>query len=146
MAIKSMEKSFKSSLPNVKIAVDEALTFVDSNINNLSREDFFDLKLVLNELIINAVIHGNNQDITKKVSIYIEIQPENIIKTVISDEGKGYNYEELILKDNREFSLDENGRGISLVAALIDTLTFNDMGNVVKFTKKVRIKWKKFLL
>ncbi len=140
MAIKSMEKSFKSSLPNVKIAVDEALTFVDSNINNLSREDFFDLKLVLNELIINAVIHGNNQDITKKVSIYIEIQPENIIKTVISDEGKGYNYEELILKDNREFSLDENGRGISLVAALIDTLTFNDMGNVVKFTKKVRIK------
>ncbi|HIT72099.1 hypothetical protein B5E58_07010 [Tyzzerella sp. An114] len=140
MAIKSMEKSFKSSLPNVKIAVDEALTFVDSNINNLSREDFFDLKLVLNELIINAVIHGNNQDITKKVSIYIEIQPENIIKTVISDEGKGYNYEELILKDNEEFSLDENGRGISLVAALIDTLTFNDMGNVVKFTKKVRIK------
>ena len=140
MAIKSMEKSFKSSLPNVKIAVDEALAFVDSNINNLSREDFFDLKLVLNELIINAVIHGNNQDITKKVSIYIEIQPENIIKTVISDEGKGYNYEELILKDNEEFSLDENGRGISLVAALIDTLTFNDMGNVVKFTKKVRIK------
>lgn len=140
MAIKSMEKSFKSSLPNVKAAVDEALTFVDSNINNLSREDFFDLKLVLNELIINAVIHGNNQDITKKVSIYIEIQPENIIKTVISDEGKGYNYEELILKDNEEFSLDENGRGISLVAALIDTLTFNDMGNVVKFTKKVRIK------
>lgn len=140
MAIKSMEKSFKSSLPNVKAAVDEALTFVDSNINNLSREDFFDLKLVLNELIINAVIHGNNQDITKKVSIYIEIQPENIIKTVISDEGKGYNYEELILKDNGEFSLDENGRGISLVSALIDTLTFNDMGNVVKFTKKVRIK------
>ena len=122
------------------MAVDEAFSFVDININNLSKEVFFDLKLVLKEIIINAVIHGNNQDITKKVSIYIEIQPENIIKTVISDEGKGYNYEELILKDNEEFSLDENGRGISLVAALIDTLTFNDMGNVVKFTKKVRIK------
>lgn len=59
MAVKSMEKNVKSSLENVKKAVSEILEFLDSNIINLSKEDFLDLKLVLNELIINSVIHGN---------------------------------------------------------------------------------------
>ncbi len=142
MAIKSMEKNLKSSLENVKKAVSEILEFLDSSIINLSKEDFLDLKLVLNELIINSVIHGNNNDITKTVKIYIEISPENIIQVTISDEGKGYNYNKYMVKEQEEISFDENGRGITLVSALIDTITFNDIGNTVKFTKKVSINEK----
>ncbi len=139
MATRSIEKNFKSSLPNVKVAVNDILDFLNSNISNLSKEDLLDLKLVLNELVINAVIHGNCEDENKIVHIYVEIEPENIIKTIISDEGKGYNYNDLIKKEKNCCSFDENGRGIALVKALIDTLTFNDCGNVVKFTKKVSV-------
>lgn len=142
MAVKIMEKNLKSSLENVKKAVSEILEFLDSNIINLSKEDFLDLKLVLNELIINSVIHGNNNDITKTVKIYIEISSENIIQATISDEGKGYNYNEYMIKEQKQISFDENGRGIALVSALIDTITFNDIGNTVKFTKKVSINEK----
>lgn len=142
MAVKSIEKNLKSSLENVKKAVSEILEFLDSNIINLSKEDFLDLKLVLNELIINSVIHGNNNDISKTVKIYIEVSSENIIKATISDEGKGYNYNEYLIKEQKQLSFDENGRGIALVSALIDTITFNDIGNTVKFTKKVSINEK----
>ncbi len=142
MAVKSIEKNVKSSLENVKKAVSEILEFLDSNIINLSKEDFLDLKLVLNELIINSVIHGNNNDISKTVKIYIEVSSENIIKATISDEGKGYNYNKYLIKEQKQLSFDENGRGIALVSALIDTITFNDIGNTVKFTKKVSINEK----
>ena len=134
-----IKRSFESYLGNVEIVISEILEFLNNNINNLSKEDFLDLKLILNELILNAVIHGNNQDITKMVDIILEIKNDNIIEATISDEGDGYNYKEVMVKYNDTSLLDESGRGMLIVSSLIDNISFNDRGNIVNFTKKVNI-------
>lgn len=140
MVVKFFERTFVSAIENVKLVIDENMAFIRENVKNISLEDFYDLKLVFNELVINAVVHGNKNDRKKFVALRTEILDGNVIKAVIIDQGCGYNYREILYSQKSSaVSYDENGRGVRLAASLTDKMAFNDKGNEVKFTKKVSI-------
>ena len=129
------EKKLPSSVMDIKKVTDEVLYFISVNIA-LDREDYYDLKLVFNELLVNAVIHGNKEDKDKYVTLQVKIKEKGEISAVIHDCGNGYDYNEV---RKREFSTNECGRGICIVNAIVDNLTFNEKGNEVKFMKKVNV-------
>lgn len=131
--------SFSSNIYITKEIVNNSLNFIKENIPNLSNEDLYDLKLILCELIFNAVIHGNKEDIKKNVSLSIEIE-KNIVYISITDEGPGFDYMKLLNKlHNSDNLFDENGRGIKLVLSLVDNISFNICGNEIKIHKKVAL-------
>lgn len=131
------EISFSSNIYIVKEIVSDSLSFIVLNLPNLTEDDLSDLKLILCELLFNAVIHGNKEDIKKTVSLSIEIR-NSTIYTVVSDEGTGFDYMKFLEElDTDKNLLSENGRGIKLVLSLVDNVSFDMDGSAIKFSKKV---------
>lgn len=82
----------------------------------------YNLRLVITELVVNGVEHGNNGDFTKKVHVCVVINKGKVIITV-KDQGVGVNSK----KDNNEINRsDTSGRGLFIVEKLTDKLTFNE--------------------
>ncbi|MBN2558411.1 MAG: ATP-binding protein [Clostridia bacterium] len=89
----------------------------------------FDIKVVLSELISNAVIHGNGEDAGKPVDIVVDLGMERI-EFKITDRGPAF-------EPSGDYGslLCENGRGISICSILCKKLEYSydkKIGNSVK--------------
>ncbi len=121
-----LEKKVHSDLNDVKNIVEDILLNIKDEI---SENIFFNTKIILYELIINGVRHGNNDDNNKQVSIKIYVNALSIVIEV-SDEGSGIIYNH---KNFGEYDYSESGRGLMLVEGLSDK--FNIQGNRVTCTQ-----------
>lgn len=135
------ENSFASSKLKAKEAVTSSLNFIKNILPGLTADDTQDIKLILCELLYNAVIHGNKEDLKKKVTVSVDVT-DNIVLIVITDEGSGFNYSDFIMQKSQnerciENLFKESGRGIRLVMSLADKCSFNSSGNQISITKKV---------
>lgn len=139
MADNTFEASASSTAANAKNLVQKSLGFIAENNRSLSCEIEHDLKLVLSELLYNAVIHGNNSDECKNIHISVDLFEDRLCVKV-SDEGCGFDFESIIGKKSSletDVLMAENGRGILLVNALVDELSFLDEGRTIEFVKRV---------
>ncbi len=94
----------------------------------LSEEKFFDVRLVLSELIMNAFEHSNKGG---HVDVFFDDEFNNDkIKFVVEDYGYGFSHSE-IESEKTQNIYDNSGRGIKLVRALCDNVAYNDVGNSV---------------
>jgi serine/threonine-protein kinase RsbW len=75
--------------------------------------------LAVHETAANAVFHGNQESIEKKVSLDIR-STENQLKVVITDEGNGFDPAKIPDPLAPEEMFRERGRGIYLTRALMD--------------------------
>ena len=80
----------KSDLDDVKHNLEDIVEQLNSLLKN--EELMFDLRLILNELVVNGVIHGNRLDENKKVELRVVIEDNNI-KIKVMDEGHGFEYD-----------------------------------------------------
>lgn len=113
-----------SDLHTVKDFLDELILKLTGIINN--KDTIFDIKLILNELVINGAMHGNNCLNSKCVTLSLELE-DNKIKIEVKDEGAGINFD--ISEYNPE-DLLYGGRGLVLVNGLSDEL-YIDKNRVV---------------
>ncbi len=87
-------------------------------------------KVVLRELLVNAVRHGNCSDMNKMVIVKTELLNDQNIRISVEDEGRGFDYRQLapsIPDDPKKIKQ----RGYSLVYSLVEKLEFNQSGNCV---------------
>lgn len=101
--------------------LDMIRNFVDEVLNKLGKlikdnDTMFDIKLILNELIINGVLHGNNCITTKCVKLNLEVK-DNKITIQVEDEGQGIDYD---LGSYDPNDLKCCGRGLVIVNGLSD--------------------------
>jgi serine/threonine-protein kinase RsbW len=134
--VKKYETSFFSEIYNVKTAINNILRFIIDCAPQTKTEELSDLRLILSELMCNCVIHGNKQDLSKKVRIAIEIDGQ-LLTAVITDEGDGFDYCALMKKEGAVNLSSDHGRGLNLVFALTDSAKFNPEGNQIKITKRM---------
>ncbi|WP_138159459.1 ATP-binding protein [Peptoniphilus catoniae] len=104
----------------------ELRPFLDSAMINLKKyiyneETIFDLKLILQELMVNGLIHGNLRDIHKQIKLTIYLR-QSSITIKVEDEGEGVDFDFNSYDYKKRSS---GGRGLILVKALTDTLVFN---------------------
>lgn len=108
--------SICSDLDLIKKFIDEILIKLDNTIDD--NDILFDIRLILNELVINGVFHGNECVDTKCVDLNLEVK-DNQVKIEVKDEGRGINF------DFESYNPDElkfGGRGLVLVRGLSDEL------------------------
>lgn len=110
---------------------------VEANkIFNMPVEKFINLQIACSEALINAIVHGNNEDKSKKV--YTSIVFDDIEFVVwIKDEGDGFNIDELPDPTANENLLKESGRGIYIIRSLVDEFHCSSDSNGTEFTLKV---------
>ncbi len=135
--MKTFEVIFSSNIKAVNKIVKNALEYISENIPVADDEDLMEIRLILSELLFNAVIHGNKESSDKFVKLKITADG-NTINAVISDQGEGFDLSRLSYK-NGEPSTDEHGRGILLVRALVDSIAYSKSGSKILFSKRVGI-------
>ena len=104
--------------------------------HNVSEDTFANMMTCLNEIAINAIIHGNKLDENKKVIINAEVDAKRVIWTV-TDEGPGFDYDHLPDPTAVENLENLTGRGVFIVKQLADQCIFNSTGNEVELHFKI---------
>ncbi|HBH13371.1 MAG: Uncharacterized protein XD91_1390 [Clostridiales bacterium 38_11] len=121
------EVEFKSDIDTSQKIINEILDKFDGYLGS---DDKFDLRLILNELVSNSIIHGNKSDPQKKIRLKL-VMMGNLIDLAVSDEGEGIKTKKRKIPDTKNI----NGRGLVLVQGLTDT--FEIIGNSVRVTRRI---------
>jgi hypothetical protein len=111
--------SVNSDLSLIKSFLDSAIMDLDSFIKD--EEKLFDIKVILNELVINGAMHGNEEDLNKKVCLKL-ILDDDSLKIIVKDEGRGVDFDTSLYNCTEKSC---NGRGLLIVEALTDQLILN---------------------
>lgn len=101
---------------------------------NLDKDTTFDIRLCLEEAIINAMKYGNKCNKDLPVSISYSFAAGKL-KITIKDQGKGFNYADIPDPRSNSNILKHGGRGLFLIRNLMDEVKFNDSGNEIKMVK-----------
>lgn len=96
--------------------------------NYISPNYFGTIMLAMEEAVKNAIVHGNNQDHRKNVTITFQ-RKRNGLMFLIEDEGNGFDHRKIPSPIDTEDAL---GNGIFLMRSLADEVRFNDKGNQVE--------------
>ena len=117
-----------SEISMVNKLIKETETFISQF--EIKNDIDIDLMIVLRELLLNAVIHGNKNIPDRIVKCRIEKLEKSRFKVVVEDEGSGFDYKSLDMKipeDPRHIQK----RGYAVINALSDQIEFNSKGNQV---------------
>ncbi|HLS53976.1 MAG TPA: ATP-binding protein [Tissierellaceae bacterium] len=98
-------------------------SFVDNileKLNNIldNKDLIFDIRLIINELIINGVFHGNECVDTKCVNVNLDVNGDQVT-IIVEDEGEGFDFN---IDSYNPLELKCGGRGLVLVKGLSDEL------------------------
>jgi len=97
------------------------------------------IAMSVREATVNAVLHGNQYDPKKRVTVAFELTPESLSVSV-RDEGKGLDPGSVPDPLAPENLLKQSGRGIFLIRAFMDEVRFRSMdpGTEITLIKRVR--------
>jgi serine phosphatase RsbU (regulator of sigma subunit)/anti-sigma regulatory factor (Ser/Thr protein kinase) len=87
-------------------------------------------KICIFEMLTNAIVHGNQNDRSKKVIVFYKITPISASMSVI-DEGRGFDFDNVPDPLSPENRMKDHGRGIFLMRHYFDEVIFNSKGNRV---------------
>ncbi|MFD0795352.1 ATP-binding protein [Mucilaginibacter litoreus] len=114
----------------------EALIEEVADKYQVSEDTFANMMTCLNEAVMNAIMHGNKLDPDKTVFINVEIDGKRIVWT-ITDEGEGFDYNNLADPTAPERLEELTGRGVFILKHLADQCVFNTSGNEVELHFKI---------
>src|SRR5260221_1236637 len=116
---KPLVMSLESALDSVDRAEEEVVRFAEGA--GFGEEDVQKVGMAVRESMVNAVLHGNQYDPQKKAGLRVELQNGGLVIT-ITDEGAGFELEEIPDPLANENLLRHSGRGIFLIRAFMDDL------------------------
>ena len=99
------------------------------------------IAICLEELLSNALIHGNRNNKEKQIALRMRFDAERFILAV-KDEGDGFDATTYLEKIRNNQAAIPEKRGLFITDLLVDELQFNDKGNEVTAViyRKNRIK------
>jgi serine/threonine-protein kinase RsbW len=94
-----------------------------------------DIEMALHEALANAVIHGNGQNSCKRIYVACRCYMDGEVSITVRDEGKGFDSSAVLDPTLLENLLFTHGRGIYLMKTLMDEVSFEEGGSVVRMRK-----------
>jgi len=122
-------------LPRIEDAIQAKL-----NEFNYGERSIFAVRLAVEEAVINAMKHGNRMDRAKTVTVKWSVDDQQAVISV-EDEGDGFD-PGAVPDPTQEENLEvPHGRGIVLMKAYMDEVSYNERGTRVTMIK--RVPWHK---
>lgn len=97
---------------------------------NISDEIYGNILVSLSEAVNNAIKHGNKMDESKQVEFSF-IMEENKYLFVISDQGEGFNFNDIPDPTHPDNIEKIDGRGIFIIQSLADEVDFERDGREI---------------
>ncbi|MDZ8029766.1 anti-sigma regulatory factor [Nostoc sp. DedSLP04] len=98
-----------------------------------------ELRLGLQEALVNAAKHGNNLDPSKTVVVRFSVI-DNQYWWIISDQGSGFTPSSTINEEPTDYlppDESENGRGLCLLHQIFDRVEWNRKGTELRLCKQI---------
>lgn len=121
----------------------DSITILENFIDELSEkygfsdEIYANVLTCLSEAVINGIIHGNREDPKKKVYINLEVIEDKRLIFTVSDEGEGFDFNNLPDPTAPENLENLTGRGVFIIKKLADQCIFNSKGNELELHFKI---------
>ena len=110
--------------PSTLESVDEA----ESHILAAAEQTGFDedeqhrIGMAVRECMVNAVVHGNRYNRNKRVHVVVRVEQAGRFTIQITDEGEGFEMQEVPDPLNETNLLRHSGRGLFLMGAFMDDM------------------------
>lgn len=139
MALDPWNVVVERSIPSDVLAGREVMEHLLSELEAVDwiQEELFGVHLAVEEALVNAIRHGNKEDVNKQVRVLCRVATDRLL-IEIEDEGTGF-----VPDDVPDCTEEENlevpsGRGIMLMRSFMTRVEYNDQGNRVVL-EKVRL-------
>lgn len=128
--MESQKLSFESTSANIVIAeklIDDVCLKYE-----VDEDNYGNILIAVTEAVNNAINHGNQQDSSKKVHMEVSHLPDRSLKFKVTDEGDGFDYDQLPDPTDPENIEKISGRGVFLMKNLADAIEFSNDGKSVE--------------
>ena len=134
------EQTTRLVLPSHIEAVADAAAAVTDFVQScgVREEAAFGVEIAVREAVTNAVVHGNQEDETKRVEIIFNCL-EHALEIEVKDQGKGFDPTSVPDPTDAENILKTSGRGIFLMRSFVDDVHWSarpEGGTTVRLIKK----------
>lgn len=107
----------------------------------LNTDQSFDVRVILSELLQNAMRHGCTIQ-QQKVYMHVRISDRGILNITVQDNGNGFDFLKVLEDEQKRQTgsrseLAESGRGLQIIRNLCDELVFSQKGNSITVRKKL---------
>jgi len=113
------EKVFASTVSEAADTLAEALDVLKKR-GWINPSNDFSPRLCLEEALVNAVVHGNANEPTRKVRVRL-YEEGDTCKVCVYDEGKGFDPDAIKMADCAQLG----GRGVCLIREFMEDVRFN---------------------
>lgn len=129
----SVAPEYQIEITSLAENIVEVERFVDQLKDKMHISDdlYGHLLISLTEAVNNAIIHGNGLNETKKVLLQCK-KEGNTISFIVTDEGEGFDYNNLPDPTDPNNIEKLTGRGVFLMKQLTDQLIFSKGGSEVE--------------
>lgn len=100
-----------------------------------SQDHSFQVKLVLEEALTNAVRHGNKLDPSRSVAVTVVMTADSV-SIDVHDQGSGFDPDAVPDPTAPERSDKPSGRGVFLMRKIMDSVEYYDKGSGVRMSKR----------
>lgn len=132
-----VHEKIEFELPSDLALMNGVLDYLQERVAKLGliRPDRSNLFVALDEAFVNAVKHGNKNDLSKLVKISAELSEKEASFTV-EDEGEGFDIREIPDPCDPANLFRSSGRGVLLIYNIMDEVAYNDRGNRLTMVKR----------
>jgi serine/threonine-protein kinase RsbW len=94
-----------------------------AGVAGFGEDDALNVGIAVREAVINAILHGNNMDPSRKVEVNLQARPHRIVARV-RDHGAGFDFRETPDPTVGDNLMRSSGRGILVMRAFVDSVDF----------------------
>jgi len=140
LPIGSLHLALELEIPSDVRYIERVVEMVTRQCEQLAystRQVSLNVPVALTEALSNAILRGNREQTAKRVQVRCDVNRERLVLEVV-DEGSGFDLAEcLVDATSPENLVREDGRGLFLMAQLMDSVErFANHGNVVRLTMR----------
>jgi serine/threonine-protein kinase RsbW len=137
-----LHQSLASRVADIAPFVDQLLRFIQLFIDKAgtSKEAEEEIEIAICEALANAVIHGNHENQEKQVHVACRCSMDGEVLISVRDEGEGFDSRAVPDPTGSQRLLLTRGRGLHLMKALMDEVSFDENGTVVRMLKQMKTR------
>ena len=126
-----------STIEAISPAVDQLMPSL--NASCCTPEQEIAVEMALREALANAIVHGNHEDLHKKVRVCCACDAKRGLLLVVKDQGDGFDPSKIPSPVAGRGILSEHGRGIYLINLLMDEVQFRKRGTEIRMRKDLHV-------
>ena len=135
-----LHQSLASRAAAISSFVDQLMRFIRFFMENggTAKEAEEDIEIAIYEALANAVIHGNHENQEKQVHVACRCSMDGEVLISVRDEGEGFDSRVVPDPTEAQRLLLTHGRGLHLMKTLMDEVSFEENGTVVRMRKRMK--------